>query len=218
MIPLSERERICDWVDQAQAAGARRSKVCEIVEVTARTLQRWRQSGSLCSDARSRRVFEPGNKLGEAERAEVLAVANTAPFCNLAPSQIVPILAEQGEYIASEATFYRVLREAKQLSHRHASRPPRERHKPQALQAKAPNEVYSWDITYLPTTVKGQFFYLYLFMDIYSRKIVGWQVYERECNEAAAQMMLDLAKREGINPQQLTLHSDNGGPMKGATL
>ena len=145
-------------------------------------------------------------------------MANSAEFSDLPPSQIVPILAERGEYIASESTFYRVLHDAKQLKHRQASRPATVRNKPEPLQASAPNQVYSWDITYLPTAIKGVFFYLYLFMDIYSRKIVGWQVYEQENSEWAAQILYDTARREGIAPDQVTLHSDNGGPMKGATM
>ena len=90
--------------------------------------------------------------------------------------------------------------------------------KPRALVATAPNQLYSWDMTYLPTAVKGIFLYLYLVMDIYSRKIVGWQVYENESSARAAELMTDICQREGIKPDQVTLHSDNGSPMKGATM
>jgi putative transposase len=86
------------------------------------------------------------------------------------------------------------------------------------LKATAPNQLYNWDITYLPTAVKGGFFYLYLFMDVYSGKIVGWQVYERESSEWAADIVRDIVPLEGITHQQVTLHSDNGGPMKGSTM
>ena len=86
------------------------------------------------------------------------------------------------------------------------------------LQADAPNQVYSWDITYLKTTMRGVFLYLYLFMDIYSRKIVGWQVYQHEDSEWAADLLRDITQREGITAEQVTLHSDNGGPMKGASM
>lgn len=217
MIPLPEREQIVHWVDEAQAAGARRHKACEVLALAPRTLQRWRESGTLKSDARTTRAYTPANALSDRERERVLAVANSAEFAVLPPSQIVPILAERGEYIASESTFYRILREAKQLKHRQASRPTT-RHKPKALQATAPNQLYSWDITYLPTTIKGVFFYLYLFMDLYSRKIVGWQVYAQESSDWAADILRDIAEREGVDQHQVTLHSDNGGPMKGATM
>lgn len=218
MISLSQRQQIVQWVDEAGAAGARRHKACELLGITARALQRWRRSGELGSDGRTNRAYVPRNKLSDAEREQVLAVANTAEFADLPPSQIVPVLAERGEYIASESTFYRVLRDAKQVKHRQASRPATAHNKPGSLQATAPNQIYSWDITYLPTAIRGVFFYLYLFMDIYSRKIVGWQVYERENSEWAAHILRDIAQREGIVPNQVTLHSDNGGPMKGATM
>jgi transposase InsO family protein len=110
------------------------------------------------------------------------------------------------------------LREHHQLTHRQPSRPKTARAKPKSLCASGPNQVYSWDITYLPTTVKGIFFYLYLFMDVFSRKIVGWQVYETESSEQAADILRDLCRRENIAPDQVVLHADNGAPMKGATM
>lgn len=217
MITLAERQQIVAWIDEAHAAGARRAKACALLGIALRTLQRWRQSGDVSEDGRRARDVTPANKLSEQERQAVLTVANSAEFAALAPSQIVPILAERGQYLASESTFYRILREAKQLKHRQASRVAT-CHKPKALKATAPNRLYSWDITYLPTAVKGVFLYLYLFMDVYSRKIVGWQVYERESSEWAADIVRDIVQREGIPRQQVTLHSDNGGPMKGATM
>ena len=90
--------------------------------------------------------------------------------------------------------------------------------KPKALMASGPNQLYSWDITYLPTRVRGIFLYLYLVMDIYSRKVVGWQVYEEESSALAADLMTDICQREGVKRDCVTLHSDNGSPMKGATL
>ena len=78
--------------------------------------------------------------------------------------------------------------------------------------------MYSWDITYLPSTVRGMYFYLYAFIDIYSRKLVGWRVFERESSELASELLHDICQREQIAPQQLVLHSDNGSPMKGASM
>jgi transposase InsO family protein len=111
-----------------------------------------------------------------------------------------------------------VLREANQLAHRRSERPTRARSKPRAVCADAPNQLYSWDITYLPATIRGQFFYLYLFLDVFSRKIVGWQVYAEESSALASEVLRDLCARESIQPEQVILHSDNGGPMKGATM
>jgi len=128
------------------------------------------------------------------------------------------VLADKGVYLASESTFYRVLNENKQLKHRGKNKPARKLIKPQALTATAPNQIYTWDITYLPSQVRGLFFYLYLVLDIYSRKIVGWQVHSEELSVLAADLMVDICQREGIKRNQVTLHSDNGSPMKGATM
>ena len=102
--------------------------------------------------------------------------------------------------------------------HRRADRSAQKRSKPRALCATAPNQLYSWDITYLPTLTSGIFFYLYLFMDIFSRKIVGWQVYAEESSALAGDLMRDICRRENLSPNQMVLHSDNGGPMQGATM
>lgn len=219
MTCLSERRMILQWIDEAVANGARRQAACDRIGLSVRTLQRWRSAaGKIKHDGRSDRAWEPPNTLSPEERAGVLSVANSTEFAHLPPNQIVPILADRGDYIASESTFYRVLREHRQLAHRQASRPKTARAKPKSLCASAPNQVYSWDITYLPTTVKGLFLYLYLFLDVFSRKIVGWQVYETESSEQAADVLQDLCRQENIGFDQVVLHSDNGAPMKGATL
>lgn len=116
------------------------------------------------------------------------------------------------------STFYRVLKEANQCQHRQQAKPDRQVKKPRALTATQPNQIYTWDITYLPTQVKGIFLYLYLVMDIYSRKIVGWQVHEEESGTLAGSLMIDICRREAVRPDQVTLHSDNSSPMKGATM
>ena len=212
-----ERVRIMTWVTEARTAGARQSKACQSIGISAKTFQRWvkpdnQQDGRL--DAR----HDVSNKLTELERQRVIKVANKPEYAALSPSKIVPLLADKGEYIASESTFYRILKSEKQLQHRLPSKPVRSVNKPRALKATAPNQLYSWDITYLPTRVLGLFFYLYLVIDIYSRKVVGWQVYEMESSALAADLMTDICQQENIERHQVTLHSDNGSPMKGATL
>lgn len=159
----------------------------------------------------------PHNKLDESTRQRILAVANRPEYADLPPSQIVPKLADAGHYVASESTMYHVLKEAKQRTHRQACRP-RSHAAPQPITATAPNQVYRWDITYLPLAVHGTYGYLYLFLDVYSRRIVGWQVYDHECAAHAAALLTDIVKRERIAPETLTVHADNGGPMKGATM
>ncbi len=129
----------------------------------------------------------------------------------------MPDLADNGTYLASESTVYRLLREERQLRHRQKSKP-RRHYKPKALKANGPNQVYSWDITYLMTGTRGKFYYLYLILDIYSRKIVGWQVYDKESAELASDVLESACWEEKIKKDQIYLHSDNGGPMKGATM
>ena len=145
-------------------------------------------------------------------------VANSAEFGHLPPSQIVPRLADQQRYVASESTIYRILREANQLVHRRSERVGQKRSKPRAVCATQPNQLYSWDITYLPTLIHGLYFYLYLFIDVFSRKIVAAQVFEEENGAHASEMLKDLCRREKIALGQIVLHSDNGSPMKGSTM
>jgi transposase InsO family protein len=217
MTSLLQRRQVMALVADATQAGARQERACWAIGLSERTLQRW-QREQCRADRRPARVQAPSNRLSQAERQAVLAVANSDEFGHLAPSQIVPRLADRGEYIASESSFYRVLRAARQLGHRSAQRPGQPRNKPRALCASAPNQLFSWDITYLPTRVAGHYFYLYLFLDIFSRKIVGWQVYETESSELASEVMHDICLRERIAPGQVVLHSDNGSPMKGAAM
>jgi putative transposase len=217
MTSLAERGQVMALVAEAIAGGARQDRACAAISLNERTLQRW-QSDQSGGDQRPMRVQLPKNELSSLERERLLAVVNSDEFGHLPPSQIVPRLADHGQYIASESTFYRVLRAENQLRHRGAERPAQRRHKPRALSATAPNELFSWDITYLPTRVLGIYFYLYLFIDIFSRKIVGWQIYDSESSELASEVMRDICARENIPPDQVVLHSDNGSPMKGATM
>jgi transposase InsO family protein len=210
---------VINLVREANANGARQVKACKVLGISLRTLQRWSDGGSVKCDGRSlsKREIAPHNKLSESERQLILDIANSPEFANLPPSQIVPVLADQGLYVASESSFYRLLREAKQLAHRGKAKPPT-RKRPAPLQANGPSQLWSWDITYLATTVKGLFFYLYLIMDVFSRKIVGWEVYETESASQASTLFRKTYLREGIAGRDLVLHSDNGSPMKGATM
>ena len=219
MTSLSERTTVLMLVDEAVVDGARQERACAVISLSERTLQRWKndQAGDRC-DRRPIRVQSPKNQLSLVERQRLLAVANSPEFGHLPPSQIVPRLADAGRYIASESTFYRVLNAEKMLAHRRAEKPRKPRSKPRALSATAPNQLFSWDITYLPTEIKGIYFYLYMFIDIFSRKVVGWQVYESESSALAGEVMRDICARERIAPNQVVLHSDNGSPMKGATM
>ena len=212
---MAQRQSVLTWVADACQDGARQAQACEVVGLSPRTLQRWR--GDEVGDQRVGAARIPHNKLTRAQRDELLQVMNSPAYQDLPPSQIVPRLTDTGQYLASESTLYRVLREEQQLTHRLASRPTQHA-RPQPLIAITPNQIYSWDITYLPSTVVGLFFYLYLFVDIFSRKIVGWQVHACERSAYAADLLQDICDREGIAQQQLVVHSDNGAPMVGATM
>ena len=212
-----ERNEIVSLVNAARQAGARQSAACEIIGISAKTFQRWNLSDN-ASDGRLHATHEPPNKLTTLERQRIIEVANEPEHADLPPGQIVPKLADEGRYIASESTIYRVLKAEDQLRHRQKSKPARPVKKPRALTATGPNQIYTWDITYLPTAVRGVYFYLYLVLDIYSRKIVGWQVHAEERSVLAADLMTNICQREGIKRHQVTLHSDNGSPMKGATM
>jgi putative transposase len=217
MTSPAARVEIITMVTEAVAAGARQSRACAIVGLSLRTVQRWNLNATK-QDGRSTRIQESSHALTIEEREHILSVVNSVEFGQLAPSQIVPRLADQGVYIGSESTIYRVMRDANLIKHRQAARPSQERSKPRAVCATAPNQLYSWDITYLPSGVKGIYFYLYMFIDIYSRKVVGWQVYRDENSDLAAEIMRDICTREKIQRDQVILHSDNGSPMKGATM
>ncbi|MEO7041392.1 MAG: IS3 family transposase [Gemmatimonadaceae bacterium] len=214
-------------IEEAVTAGARRRRCSELLNLSVRTLERWRSELRLGKDddarhshaPRSDRIA-PSNKLAVEERADILEVVNSAPFRDLSPNQIVPRLADEGVYLASESTIYRILREEKQLKHRGHSKAP-VRHESTVSRSHAatkPNEVWSWDITYLMTPVRGVFIYLYLIMDIWSRKIVGFEVYDVEAAALSARLFTATCRAEHADPHSLVLHSDNGGPMKGATM
>jgi putative transposase len=158
-------------IKEACEAGASQKASCNILGISSRTIQRWKKEYRL-EDGRIIRKQMPHNKLTKEERKIILETVNHPEYANLSPTIIVPMLADEGQYLASESTMYRLLKQERQLRHRSASKP-RKTYKPKAITATAPNQVYSWDITYLKTTLQGSFFYLYLIMDIYSRKIVG---------------------------------------------
>ncbi|MBC8067680.1 MAG: transposase [Deltaproteobacteria bacterium] len=197
------------------AAGARREAACEIVGIPIRTLQDWDRSSG---DRRTTSSRPPVNALSTDEVRTLVEVATSPEFRDLSPSQIVPKLADQGRYIASESTFYRKLRERQLLTHRSAAKPGVSR-APQQRVATGPNQVWSWDITWLRRRDEpGRFYYLYLFVDVWSRCIVGWSVETAESDVLAARLIAEIAERQRLDLTGLVVHSDNGGPMKGLNM
>jgi putative transposase len=205
-----------DVLDEAVVAGAAFDAACTSIGLSPRTVRRWRDAG-VGDDRRAGPRTVPPHALTPAERARVLEVATSVEFRDMSPKQIVPRLADKGIYVASESTFYRVLHDAQLLVHREPSRP-RTHHKPNEYVATAPGQVWTWDITYLRGPVRGTFFYLYLVLDVFSRKIVAAEVHAEESAAIAAALVEWACEKEGVDPRALVLHADNGGPMKGSTM
>lgn len=203
-------------VEQAESEGAAFEAACSVIGLSPRTVRRWRDA-DVGEDGRAGPHSTPPHALTARERTRILEVATSREFRDLSPRQIVPRLADKGVYIASESSFYRVLHEQQLMAHREPSRP-RTHRKPNEYVATAPGQVWTWDITYLRGPVRGTFFYLYLVLDIFSRKIVAAEVHADESAESAAQLVEWACEKEAVNPAELTLHADNGGPMKGSTM
>jgi putative transposase len=207
-------------IREAQQAGCRLQYACAELELSVRTFFRWVREGDEAVATDGRTTSErptPDHKLSQAEREQILAVANSEEFASLPPSQIVPALADRGVYLASESSFYRVLKQASQQHHRGRAKKPSTREATSHC-ATGPNQVWSWDITWLPAAVKGQYFYWYMMLDVFSRKIVGHEVHVAESSDLAALLMRRASLAEGLGGRSLVLHSDNGSAMKGATM
>ena len=156
--------------------------------ISQRTLKRWANNPTPDKRPTTAPVKQP-RQLSEDEEQRILMVCNLPQYADLPASQIVPLLADKGVYIGSESTIYRVLKKHRQLTHRGKAKPRNKHSLPTSYTASGPNQVYTWDISYCPSNVKGVFWYLYLILDIYSRKIVGWEVHETESGELAKQLV-----------------------------
>jgi putative transposase len=222
MIGLEDRCLLAQDIHSAHCAGARLRLACQTAGIDVRTLQRWRAcQGLTAGDGRPQAVRpEPRHALGVDERAKLLAVANEPRFAAVPPARIVPMLADEGIYLASESSFTRVLREHGQSVHRGRAKAPKASRPPTTHIATAPRQVWCWDMTYLPALVMGRWFYLYLILDLYSRKIVGWEVHERDDAHHAAHVVRQAALAEGIATLDAkpVLHGDNGSTLKATTV
>jgi len=218
MIRPSDRRLAVELIQEANQNGARLASACEELNVSVRTYERWVSAGGVQEDQRPHAQRpEPKNKLTKEERQEVINVVKKEEFVDLPPSQIVPKLADQSIYIASESTIYRILREEKMQQHRGHSKRPQTK-LPESYLATAPNQVWTWDITWLKGPVKGLYYRLYLIIDLFSRKIVGWDIWETEEARHAETLIKKAVLNEKILGAPLVLHSDNGSPMKAATF
>lgn len=218
MTSLTERKQLITLIDEATDKGARLHIACTEIGISKRTYRRWKADSNQ-GDKRPTAIRPVHcNKLTESERQAILDACNEPRFASLPPSQIVPTLLDEGIYHASESSFYRVLKQHNQLTHRGRAKAKNPCKPPETFIATKPCQVFCWDITYLPSTVCGQFYYLYLIEDIYSRKIVGFEVYDREAGDLAARLLERTLLNEHAIGAGVVLHSDNGAAMKSQTL
>jgi len=222
MICLEDRHVLARDIHTAQATGARLRLACATAGIDLRTLQRWKaHDGLRAGDGRPLAVRPlPGHTLSEAEREQVLRVANEPRFAAVPPARIVPMLADEGRYLASESTFSRVLRDHGQTAHRGRAKAPKASRPPTTHIATGPAQVWCWDMTYLPALVLGRWFHLYLILDLYSRKVVGWEVHDSDHADHAAHLVRRTALAEGIASAitKPVLHGDNGSTLKATTV
>jgi transposase InsO family protein len=221
MTRLEDRQTLVHDIEQACADGSRLAPACAVAGIDARTLRRWQSAGASQGDRRPHADRPmPSHALSEAERARIVAVANEPRFAATPPARIVPALADEGIYLASEASFHRVLRAHGQMNRRGRARPPRASGPPHTHIATRPGEVWCWDVTFLPASIQGRWFYLYLILDLYSRKIVGFEVHDTDSAEHAAHLARRTAFAEGVHatPARPVLHGDNGATLKATTV
>ena len=222
MIGLEDRQALARDIEAAHSAGARLRPACETAGIDARTLQRWKgKEGLTAGDGRPQAVRPtPGHALSPEERAALLAVANEPRFASVPPARIVPMLADEGVYLGSESSMARVLKDHGQNARRGRAKAPKASRPPTTHIATAPGQVWCWDMTYLPAQVMGRWFHLYLILDLYSRKIVGWEVHETDAAEHAAHLVRRTALAEDIAARDAkpVLHGDNGATLKATTV
>ena len=217
MTIADDRTYAMTLIGEAVAHGARLASACAELQISVRTHQRW--SRDPAGDRRPSALHPaPANKLGDDEREGILAVCHQPAYASQAPASIVPALADQGKYLGSESTFYRVLKQHDELHHRGRQRAPRNVGPPRSHVAVRACQIWTWDVTWLKGPVHGVFYYLYLILDIYSRKIVGWEVWEEERAEHAALLVQRAVLAESCLGDLEVLHQDNGAIQKASTL
>ena len=219
MISAPDRRKTVELINEAREAGARLEPACRVVGICSRTYQRWTWEGEIKADGRpTAKRPEPSNKLTKKEIDQVLSVCHDPKYGSLPPGQIVPRLADQGVYIASESSFYRILHKAGEQNHRGRSRSPRKTYSASGILRHWPEPGLDLDITWLPSQIRGMYFYLYMIVDVYSRMIIRWEIHPTESAELGANLVQKavLAQNCILNPP--VLHADNGGPQKGYTM
>jgi transposase InsO family protein len=215
MNSIDVKAKLLNAIEEAQENGASLMAICRFLGISKRTIQRWKKNQGNLQDKRKGSSRSVLHKLTLEEYQQVIRICSSKKYVNMYPHEIVADMATNGEYIASESTFYRILKTESMLSHRRNSKPPKERPKP-VLVANGPDEVYSWDITWLKTDVAGIYYYLYMVIDIWSRMIIHWEVNAKESGKLAGGMLQKIRAKKDL--EGVFLHSDNSNVMKGYTM
>ena len=160
-----------------------------------------------------REPFKPERSLSDAEKDQVLAVLHSERFADIAPQEVYATLLDEGIYLCSVRTMYRILEENKEVRERRNQAAHVEYAKPELL-ATQPNELWSWDITKLKGPAKWSYFHLYVIIDVFSRYVVGWMVADRESAELAKRLISETIRKQEADPTHLTIHADRGSSMK----
>jgi transposase InsO family protein len=183
-----------------------------VLGVNIRTIQRWKIKG--LKDKRKGSIKHVHNKLSDAEEHKIVEIATSDKHKDKTPGEIVAELATEGEYIGSVRSIYRVFKRCNIVSiDKHKKK---KKVEPAEVKASRSDELWSWDISWLKSTTRGLYYYLYLFTDIFDRYIVGWAVHTEESGELAKELFEEISRK--YNVKGVTLHSDNGGPMKNHTF
>jgi len=188
--------------------------LCDVVAIPRATYYRNQQDDEKNNSAIT---IAPKNSLQEEEKQAILNLLRSERFIDKTPYQMFHTLLDEGEYYCSPRTMYRILESQGENKERRVQRNHRDAVKPELI-ATRPNEVWSWDITKLLSPKKWVYFYLYVILDIYSRYVVGWLIADCESQELAGQLIRESALKQGIQHDQLTLHSDNGPSMISHTV
>ena len=190
-------------------------KACEALAVCRNTLRNQLHRKTFCGPpkpAADRRKVQQKRALSTEERQAVLSLMNSEEYGNQPPAEIYYDLLDQGRYLCSISTMHRLLRSKDLQGERRVQRPPQSHAIPR-LHARAANEVWTWDITKLPTSRRGEYLSLYVVMDLFSRYIVAWMLSRKENSALARQLILEASQRYDIPSDTLTIHQDRGAPM-----
>jgi len=222
LIPSEDRGAIVKLLEEDVSRGISAKAIADLFGLATRTLRRWglmiRAQGFSHNQRKgaSRHVM---HRFSAEKRQQVLSTINDPRVADLTPGQIVEIHAEGGVYVGSQSTIYRIMRQEGLQNHRDRSRPPRQQREPPVREATGIHRVQAWNIYMLTEPEKGQFYYLYMVMNVWSRRIPGVEVHKGECGELAKHFSDRICRYEGISSGASTvLHSDNGAPMRSYTL